>query len=118
MTAIVVTVTHQSEDLFFEFNPDFVTSQFLSTRNAKTNSIFSDWLWGGMQWQLGKRRTDIFYQIVFLFVPSKRYDIPMHIFHNMCHIEHHLFPSIPRSKYPALSKVIQKFAVDNNLEYR
>ena len=45
MTAIIVTVTHQSEDLFFEFNPDFVTSQFLSTRNAKCNTIFSDWLW-------------------------------------------------------------------------
>ena len=84
ITAVVVTVTHQSEDLFFEFNPDFVTSQFLSTRNAKTMNVFTDWLWGGMQWQL----------------------------------EHHLFPSMPRSKYPALSKVIQKFAKENNLEYR
>lgn len=84
VTAIIVTVTHQSEDLFWGFNPDFVLSQFLSTRNAKCNTLFSDWLWGGMQWQL----------------------------------EHHLFPSMPRSKYPALSGVIQKFASENGLEYR
>jgi fatty acid desaturase len=117
MTAIIVTVTHQSEvrrvqfyphmhthkhihacmhtylltflltslltyasltfhdvvtqDLFYEHNPDFVDSQFRSTRNAKCINAFTNWLWGGMQWQL----------------------------------EHHLFPSMPRSKYPALSKV-------------
>lgn len=84
MTAIIVTVTHQSEELFEEHNPDFVDAQFRSTRNAKCSNFFSDWLWGGMQWQL----------------------------------EHHLFPSMPRSKYPALSKILQKFAVENNVEYR
>jgi acyl-lipid Delta6-acetylenase / acyl-lipid (9-3)-desaturase len=31
-------------------------------------------------------------------------------------IEHHLFPSMPRSKLPALKPVIQKFAQDNNIE--
>lgn len=84
LTAIIVTVTHQSEDLFTEYNPDFVDAQFRSTRNAKCNTVFSDWIWGGMQWQL----------------------------------EHHLFPSMPRSKYPALSMVLRDFAKQNNLEYR
>ena len=31
-------------------------------------------------------------------------------------IEHHLFPSIPRSKLPLLKPIIQKFAKDNNVE--
>mmetsp|Transcript_11641 Transcript_11641/g.11675 ORF Transcript_11641/g.11675 Transcript_11641/m.11675 type:complete len:468 (-) Transcript_11641:297-1700(-) len=84
MTATIVTVTHQSEDLFFEHNRDFVDAQFRSTRDAKCMNIFTDWLWGGMQWQL----------------------------------EHHLFPSMPRSKYPALSKILKKFAKENNIEYR
>lgn len=83
-TAIIVTVTHQSEELFFEHNPHFAEAQFKSTRNAKCSNIFSDWLWGGMQWQL----------------------------------EHHLFPSMPRSKYPELSKIVRKFADENGLEYK
>jgi len=84
ISAIIVTVTHQSEDLFFEFNPDFVLAQFQSTRNAECQTVFSDWLWGGMQWQL----------------------------------EHHLFPSMPRSRYPAVAKVVKQFAAENNIEYR
>lgn len=31
-------------------------------------------------------------------------------------IEHHLFPSMPRSKLPALKPIIEKFAKDNNVE--
>ena len=84
MTAIIVTVTHQSEELFEEHNPHFVDAQFRTTRDVECSNIFSDWLWGGMQWQL----------------------------------EHHLFPSMPRSKYPALSKIVKQFAEDNGLEYR
>jgi len=84
MTAIIVTVTHQSEDFFDEHNPDFVDAQFRSTRDVECSNIVSDWLWGGMQYQL----------------------------------EHHLFPSMPRSKYPELSKLLKKFAADNNVEYR
>ena len=52
ITAIIVTVTHQSEELFTKHNPDFVEAQLLSTRNAKCHNIFTDWLWGGMQYQL------------------------------------------------------------------
>ena len=51
----VVTVTHQSEEIFLGDTLrkyDFVEAQFRSTRNAKCNNFFSHMLWGGMQWQL------------------------------------------------------------------
>jgi fatty acid desaturase len=52
MSALIVTPTHQSEEMFGEYQADWVTAQFLSTRNAVTNNPFSEWLWGGMQYQL------------------------------------------------------------------
>lgn len=81
LSALIVTPTHQSEALFDEYQPDFVTAQFTSTRNAVMTNPFSEWLWGGMQYQL----------------------------------EHHLFPAMPRSKYPKLRKILQNFAKDNNI---
>lgn len=81
MSALIVTPTHQSEDYFDEFQSDWVTAQFRSTRNAVTTNPFSEWLWGGMQYQL----------------------------------EHHLFPSMPRSKYPDLRPILMKFANENNV---
>jgi len=81
MSATIVTPTHQSEEVFDDFQHDWVTAQFLSTRNAVTTNPFSEWLWGGMQYQL----------------------------------EHHLFPSMPRSKYPALRPILQKFAEENDV---
>mmetsp|Transcript_113338 Transcript_113338/g.222252 ORF Transcript_113338/g.222252 Transcript_113338/m.222252 type:complete len:385 (-) Transcript_113338:358-1512(-) len=81
VSALIVTPTHQSEELFEDYQPDWVTAQFESTRNAVTTNPFSEWLWGGMQYQL----------------------------------EHHLFPSMPRSKYPLLRERLQKFAKDNNI---
>ena len=81
ISALIVTPTHQSEDLFEEYQPDWVTAQFQSTRNAVTTNPFSEWLWGGMQYQL----------------------------------EHHLFPSMPRSKYPLLRERLIKFAEDNKI---
>ena len=81
MSALIVTPTHQSEEFFSEYQPDWVTAQFLSTRNAKTTNPFSEWLWGGMQYQL----------------------------------EHHLFPSMPRGKYPLLKPILTKFAEDNKI---
>ena len=76
VSALIVTPTHQSEELFEDHPSDWVTAQFLSTRNAVMTNPFSEWLWGGMQYQL----------------------------------EHHLFPSMPRSKYPALRERIMAFA--------
>ena len=81
MSAMIVTPTHQSEEIFAEYQPDWVTAQFLSTRNAVTTNPFSEWLWGGMQYQL----------------------------------EHHLFPSMPRSKYRLLKPILQKFTEENNI---
>jgi acyl-lipid Delta6-acetylenase / acyl-lipid (9-3)-desaturase len=81
MSALIVTPTHQSESLFEEYQPDWVTAQFLSTRNAVMSNPFSEWLWGGMQYQL----------------------------------EHHLFPSMPRNKYPQLRSILQKFAENNKI---
>jgi fatty acid desaturase len=52
MSALIVTPTHQSERFFEDYQPDWVTAQFESTRNAKTTNPFSEWLWGGMQYQL------------------------------------------------------------------
>jgi len=81
VSSTIVTATHQSEELFGEFQDDWVTSQFRSTRSAVTRTPFTEWLWGGMQYQL----------------------------------EHHLFPSMPRSKYPALAEVLRKFAAENDI---
>eukprot|EP00535_Pseudo-nitzschia_heimii_P001265 CAMPEP_0197178522 /NCGR_PEP_ID=MMETSP1423-20130617/3773_1 /TAXON_ID=476441 /ORGANISM="Pseudo-nitzschia heimii, Strain UNC1101" /LENGTH=500 /DNA_ID=CAMNT_0042628283 /DNA_START=1343 /DNA_END=2845 /DNA_ORIENTATION=- len=81
LSALIVTPTHQSEEMFDEYQSDWVTAQFQSTRSAVMSNPFSEWLWGGMQYQL----------------------------------EHHLFPSMPRSKYPALRHVLMKFAEDNKV---
>jgi acyl-lipid Delta6-acetylenase / acyl-lipid (9-3)-desaturase len=81
VSALIVTPTHQSEEMFAEYQPDWVTAQFQSTRNAVTTNPFSEWIWGGMQYQL----------------------------------EHHLFPSMPRSRYPALRERLIKFAEENNV---
>lgn len=84
MTATITTVTHQSEEIFFDENPEFVDGQFRSTRDAVCSNPFSEWLWGGMQYQL----------------------------------EHHLFPTMPRYKYPALMPEVKKFAEENKLDLR
>jgi len=55
MTATIVTVTHQSEEIFLKDTLrkyDFCEAQFRSTRDALCSNWFSDILWGGMQWQL------------------------------------------------------------------
>jgi len=81
LTAIIVTATHQSEEMFENFNADFVDNQFRTTRDATTRTRFTQWLWGGMQYQ----------------------------------VEHHLFPTMPRSKYPALRPILEKFASDHKI---
>ena len=55
ITATIVTVTHQSEEIFIKDTLrkyDFCEAQFRSTRDAMCSNWFSDMLWGGMQWQL------------------------------------------------------------------
>lgn len=84
MTATITTVTHQSEEIFFDEEPEFVDAQYRSTRDAVCSNPFSEWLWGGMQYQL----------------------------------EHHLFPTMPRYKYPRLVAQVKKFAEENKLDFR
>lgn len=52
LSALIVTPTHQSEAMFDKYQHDWVTAQFMSTRNAVTTNPISEWLWGGMQYQL------------------------------------------------------------------
>ena len=84
MTATIVTVSHQAEDLYHEHQHDWVGAQIGSTRDAVTSNPFSEWLWGGMQYQL----------------------------------EHHLFPTMPRYRYPALVPLVKELCAANNVEYR
>lgn len=50
--ANIVTTSHQSEDLKLQHEHDWVKRQFETTRDAVTTNPFSEWLWGGMQYQL------------------------------------------------------------------
>lgn len=50
--ATILTTSHQAEDLYDEFQHDWVIAQFRSTRDAITRTAFTEWLWGGMQYQL------------------------------------------------------------------
>jgi len=94
LTATIVTVTHQSEEIFLGDTLrkyDFCEAQFRSTRDAKCNNPLSHMLWGGMQWQL----------------------------------EHHLFPTMPRYRYPAVAKELLRFSEEqkalgqgDGLDYR
>lgn len=52
ISATIVTVSHQNEVLQLEHNDDWVLNQFQSTRDCITATPFSEWLWGGMQYQL------------------------------------------------------------------
>lgn len=83
-TAVIVTVSHQSEELFFERQPDWVAAQLRSTRDSVSSNPFSEWIWGGMNYQ----------------------------------VEHHLFPTMPRSKYPALAPRLKAWCEARGIEYR
>jgi fatty acid desaturase len=98
LVAVIVTATHQSEEMIDSSThsvstskPDesvipysFCEGQFATTRDAKTNNFFLEWLWGGMQYQL----------------------------------EHHLFPTMPKYYYSTLAPRIKAFAESNGLSYR
>lgn len=84
LTATIVTVSHQSEEMLEEAHDDWVLGQMLATRDAVTTNPFSEWLWGGMQYQL----------------------------------EHHLFPTMPRYRYPRLVPKIKQLCEEHGVEYR
>lgn len=49
---LLCQVSHQTEELLGEHEHDWVRNQFLTTRDAHTANFFTEWLWGGMQYQL------------------------------------------------------------------
>eukprot|EP00730_Choanoeca_flexa_P000371 TRINITY_DN10171_c0_g1_i4.p1 TRINITY_DN10171_c0_g1~~TRINITY_DN10171_c0_g1_i4.p1 ORF type:complete len:387 (+),score=90.91 TRINITY_DN10171_c0_g1_i4:1156-2316(+) len=52
LVAIVVTLSHESEDLLLEREPSYSKNQFLSTRNIECPDWITEYLFGGMQYQL------------------------------------------------------------------
>ena len=84
LMANITSTTHQSEDLLFEHEHDWIKMQLNTTRNARCLNPFSEWIWGGMQYQ----------------------------------IEHHLFPTMPRYRYPQLVPKIKALASRHGIEYR
>jgi len=77
----ILITSHLNEELHKEFQHDWVSAQFRSTRGAVTRTPFTEWLWGGMQY----------------------------------HLEHHLFPTMPRSRYPQLVPILRDFAAENGI---
>lgn len=92
LVAVIVTATHQSEEMYDGSTPEAINSmpysyvecQFNTTRDARTTDPFMEWLWGGMQYQL----------------------------------EHHLFPTMPKYYYSSICDRVEKFAKENGLDYR
>jgi fatty acid desaturase len=52
LAAIMVTATHQSEEMLTDSSHSFIETQFLTTCDARCDNFFMEWLWGGMQYQL------------------------------------------------------------------
>ena len=89
LVAVIVTATHQSEEMLppVHLNPahyNFVQCQFATTRDARCGGVLMEWLWGGMQYQL----------------------------------EHHLFPTMPKYRYARLCKVVEEWAHSEGLDYK
>jgi len=56
LVSFIVTATHQSEEMIDPSSGgqaySFCEGQFATTRDARTSDFFTEWLWGGMQYQL------------------------------------------------------------------
>ena len=113
LTATVVTVTHQSEEMFLGDSLrkyDFVEAQFRSTRDAKLSNWFSSILWGGAH---ARHAATSALQRPQLSHPTYPRSAGME-----WQLEHHLFPTMPRYRYEKLAPVLKAFADENNLDYR
>ena len=89
LVAVIVTATHQSEEMLppVHMNPsayNFVSCQFATTRDARCGNFVMEWLWGGMQYQL----------------------------------EHHLFPTMPKYRYQTLCGIVEEWAKGRGLDYK
>eukprot|EP01108_Squamamoeba_japonica_P000835 TRINITY_DN12_c0_g1_i2.p1 TRINITY_DN12_c0_g1~~TRINITY_DN12_c0_g1_i2.p1 ORF type:complete len:395 (+),score=197.37 TRINITY_DN12_c0_g1_i2:71-1255(+) len=67
MVAEIVTATHQSEEFLDDIDHEFIKNQFITTRDMHTDSVFWNYVWGGMQFQL----------IHHLFPTMPRYNYPL-----------------------------------------
>jgi fatty acid desaturase len=83
-TTVIALSLHQTEELFFERQTDWVSAQLRATRNSRLTNPLSEWIWGGMNY----------------------------------HIEHHLFPTMPSSKYAKLSPLLKQWCEARGIEYR
>lgn len=52
LVAIVVTMSHESEEMLFEREPSYCVNQFVCTRNIVCPDFITEYLFGGMQYQL------------------------------------------------------------------
>eukprot|EP00045_Choanoeca_perplexa_P003029 m.28306 g.28306 ORF g.28306 m.28306 type:complete len:387 (+) comp11824_c0_seq1:105-1265(+) len=52
LVAMVVTLSHESEDMLLDREPSFSKNQFLTTRNIECPDWITEYLFGGMQYQL------------------------------------------------------------------
>jgi fatty acid desaturase len=72
LVALVVTLSHESEEMLFEREPSYTINQLKCTRDIVCPDPITEYLFGGMQYQL----------------------------------EHHLFPTLPRYKYPQVRSLV------------
>lgn len=83
--ALVVTVNHQPEPMLeTESRYNYCVDQFVTTRGVVCPDPFTEFFFGGMQYQL----------------------------------EHHLFPIMPRARYPALRPIITEWAKKHGMEHK
>lgn len=73
LVAVVVTMSHESEEILFSRETGFAVNQFRCTRDIVCPDPITEFLFGGMQYQL----------------------------------EHHLFPTLPRYKYPQVCSALR-----------
>ncbi len=52
LVALVVTLSHESEEMLFEREPSYVINQFECTRDIVCPDFLTEYLFGGMQYQL------------------------------------------------------------------
>jgi fatty acid desaturase len=85
LVAIVVTSNHQPEPMLKSNEKyNFVADQIVTTRDVTCPDWITEYLFGGMQYQL----------------------------------EHHLFPFMPKYRYPRVRPLVARFCEENGLEFK
>jgi fatty acid desaturase len=86
LVAFVVTTNHQPEEMLEDktHTYNYVVDQALTTRGVVCYDPITEYLFGGMQYQL----------------------------------EHHMFPHMPKYRYPALRPLLKKFCEENGIPFK